>query len=278
MSSKSILITGCSKGGIGSELAFAFQKAGLTVFATARMTGKIDPALVKLPNVEVLELDVASSASISAAAKAIDSRLNGRLDILVNNSGVGVPGPIAEIDLKEAKKMFDVNLWGVLEVTQAFMPMLVRAKGVVVNNSSVGGFMHMPFNGVYGASKAAVVTIGEALRLELAPYGVKVVTLATGGVKTEFFSNMQQLDLRPDSMYKKIESNARDSLNGKGKESMVMPAKKYAEAVVHDILAGANGIVWRGGGASFIKYVTGFLPTFILDRLLVSGIGFEKLS
>lgn len=91
-----------------------------------------------------------------------------------------------------------------------------------------------------------------------------MVTLATGGVKTEFFSNMQQLDLRADSMYKKVESDARDSLNGKGKEYMVMPAKKYAEAVVHDILAGANGIVWRGGGASFIKFITGYLPTFVL--------------
>jgi 1-acylglycerone phosphate reductase len=164
MSSKSVLITGCSRGGIGSELAFAFQKAGLTVFATARNTGKIDPALVKLQNVEVLELDVASSASISAAAKAIDSRLHGRLDILVNNSGVGVPGPIAEIQLEEAKKMFDVNLWGVLEVTQAFTPLLIRSKGVVVNNSSVGGFIHMPFNGEYAFKFGATMSLIGAQR------------------------------------------------------------------------------------------------------------------
>ena len=102
------------------------------------------------------------------------------------------------------------------------------------------------------------------LRIELAPFGVRVITLATGGVQTEFFSNMPQLDLGPDSMYKKIESGARDSLKGNGKESLIMPVKKYADAVVRDILGGANGLVWRGGGASLVKYLTSYLPTFIV--------------
>lgn len=126
--SKSVVITGCSTGGIGSALAYAFQKAGLTVVATARTISKIDKKLVELPNVHVVQLDVTNSVSIATAARSIDNLLNGQLDILINNSGIGVPGPIAEIDLQQARTMFDVNFWGVLEISQTLLPIRARKR------------------------------------------------------------------------------------------------------------------------------------------------------
>ena len=148
MTYHSVLITGCSKGGIGSELAFSFQKAGLKVFATARNTSKIDPTLVKLPNVEVVQLDVVSAESIASAVKAVSERLDGCLDILVNNSGSGQLAPWTEADFDEARRVFDVNFWGVWDVTRAFMPLLLKSKGMIVNNTSVVAYAWQPYHGM----------------------------------------------------------------------------------------------------------------------------------
>ena len=145
MTTKTVLITGTSAGGIGSALAFAFQKRGLRVFATARNTSKIDPALADLPNVELLSLDVASDASIAAAVAEVKERTGGKLDILVNNSGLGYIMPFLDLDMDEAKKLFDVNFWGVLAATKAFAPMLIEAKGAIVNISSIAGVAYNPY-------------------------------------------------------------------------------------------------------------------------------------
>ena len=145
MATKTVLITGTSAGGIGSALAFAFQKRGLRVFATARNTSKIDPALADLPNVELLSLDVTSDASIAAAAAEVKERTGGKLDFLVNNSGVGYVMPFLDLDMDEAKKLFDMNFWGVLAATKAFAPMLIEAKGAIVNISSIAAVAYSPY-------------------------------------------------------------------------------------------------------------------------------------
>ena len=145
---KSVLVTGTSAGGIGSCIAFEYQKRGYTVFATARNTTKLDPELVKHANVEVLTLDVVSPESIAAAVKAVETHTGGKLDVLVNNSGSGYTMPIMDMDMDVARSMFEVNFWGLLAVTKAFGPLVIRSKGSIVNIGSIAGDVGMPFQGM----------------------------------------------------------------------------------------------------------------------------------
>lgn len=143
--SKSVLITGCSAGGIGGALAEAFQEKGYHVFATARNPSKISDRLSKAQNVTVLTLDVLSSESIAAAVENVTRETVGELDVLVNNSAGNLIAPALDVSIEEAKKVFDLNLWAPLALLQAFAPLLIKAKGCVVNNSSVNAEVPMPF-------------------------------------------------------------------------------------------------------------------------------------
>jgi NADP-dependent 3-hydroxy acid dehydrogenase YdfG len=143
----SVLITGCSEGGLGSGLALAFQKAGLHVFATARNTSKLS-YLTNLPNITLLSLDVTSPSSIAAALQTVQSTNDGKLKYLVNNSGVGMVMPLLDSDIKGAKKMFDVNVWGVLAVSKAFTPLVVKERGTVIVVGSAAGLLNVPWLGV----------------------------------------------------------------------------------------------------------------------------------
>lgn len=144
---RSVLVTGASAGSIGSALVVAFAKREFLVFATARNLSKIEPQIAKHANVRVLELDVTSPASIDRACHAVAAVTGGRLDYLVNNAGVGYTTPLVDFDQHKGKMVFEVNFWGVLNVTKAFMPLLVKTKATVINISSVGAVVHTPFIG-----------------------------------------------------------------------------------------------------------------------------------
>ena len=147
-SQKSVLITGTSAGGIGSYLAFEFQRRGLLVFATARNLQKVDPALSSLPNIELVTLDVTSPSSIAAAVEVVSAKTGGTLDILVNNSGSGYTMPLLDSSLDTGRQMFEANFWGLLAVTKAFAPLVITAKGTIANNSSISGETQTPWDGV----------------------------------------------------------------------------------------------------------------------------------
>ncbi len=144
MSLKSVLITGCSPGGIGYAIAQEFQKRGLMVFATARSVNKLS-SLGDLSNVHLLSLDVTSLSDIASAVDQVKSKTGGRLDYLFNNSGQQYFMPALDIDIETGKRMFDVNFWGVLRMVQAFSPLLMEAKGTIVNVGSVAGLINGPF-------------------------------------------------------------------------------------------------------------------------------------
>lgn len=149
MSSKAVLVTGTSAGGIGSAIALSFQKRNFVVFAAVREPAKA-AHLAPLPGVHILTMDVTSAASIAAAAQTVQAGTNGKgLDILVNNSGTGYTVPLADANLEQGKKMFEVNFWGVLAVCQAFIPQLAANKGTIVTISSVGGVMATPWIGKF---------------------------------------------------------------------------------------------------------------------------------
>lgn len=143
-STKSILVTGCSADGIGAAIALVVAKRGHHVFATARNTAKIPEALSSLSNVTILSLDVGDPESIATAAKDVVDSGRG-LDVLVNNAGGGYVRPILDIDIAEAQRLYDINLWGPLRMIQAFSELLISSRGRVVNVSSSGSFLNSPW-------------------------------------------------------------------------------------------------------------------------------------
>ena len=130
---RTVLITGCSDGGLGASLALAFHAAGLRVYATARNPSKLDQ--VSSAGIETLTLDVLSSESIKNTVTKLPN-----LDILVNNAGAEYLMPVADVDIADAKRLFDLNVWSYIEVMQAFLPLLLKSPhgGLIVNQSSVG--------------------------------------------------------------------------------------------------------------------------------------------
>jgi len=146
---------------MGAALAVAFHEAGLHVFATARDLSKMKQ-LASL-GIETLELDIGSESSIAACVREVSSR---KLDVLVNNAGTSASMPISDMSLQEAKTIFDVNVWSQLAVTQAFLPLLLKSKGMIVNQTSVVSTMAVPFQSAYNASKAAMAMFSDSMRLE----------------------------------------------------------------------------------------------------------------
>lgn len=146
---RTVLITGCSAGGIGEGLAIEYQRRGYHVFATTRNIKKISNSLSSLPNVTSLALDVISQQSIDAAVKQVSKITESRLDVLVNNSGAALTAVALDTDVGQARNMFEVNVLGVLAVTKAFAPLLMESKDAcIVNNSSINGETNVLFSGM----------------------------------------------------------------------------------------------------------------------------------
>jgi len=184
--SKIVLITGCSTG-IGHDLAQQLTKSGYTVVATARRVETLanSPAALKLP------LDVTQSESIRQAVDCAIQRY-GRIDVLVNNAGYAVRGAVEEVPVEQAQQMFDANVFGVMRMVQAVLPHMRQQKsGQIINISSVSGKLVTPANGTYSATKFALEALSDALRLELAPFGIQVVVIEPGSIKTQFHTTVE---------------------------------------------------------------------------------------
>jgi short-subunit dehydrogenase len=187
---KTIVVTGCSTG-MGAAIAAALAHKGHLVFATARDTSTLD-ALVKAhaANIRPYRLDVTNQDQI---AKFRDFVLEVTGDdgpnVLINNAGIGAMGPIEEVSMDVARACLETNVLGLLAVTQAFLPaMRARRRGHIINVSSIVGRIVMPYEGVYVASKHAVEGLSDALRFEVAPFGIDVTIIEPGAVQTEFES------------------------------------------------------------------------------------------
>ena len=141
---KTVLITGCSAGGIGAAVAVAFLKRGHCVFATARSVSKIPIEISGHSNATVIPLDVSSTSSVAEAVKVVVA--SGRkLDILFNNAGVGHAMPILDLDIEPAKEVYEVNLWGVVRTIQGFAGLLIESRGRIVNVSTCGAVVNTPW-------------------------------------------------------------------------------------------------------------------------------------
>lgn len=145
-SRETVLITGCSDGGIGSALALVLQQRGLHVFATARDPSKMSD-LNGLPNVTMLTLDVVKTDHIKAAVELVTKQTGGTLNYLINNAGRNHFMPILDEDLDVVRDLFEVNFYGPFAITQAFAPLLIKAKGLAVYITSISGYVNVPFMG-----------------------------------------------------------------------------------------------------------------------------------
>lgn len=165
---KTVLITGCSAGGIGWAMAKNFHQRGFYVFATARNPSKT-AELADRSDIEVLELDVTIPKNIAQCKEIVAKRTGGSLDVLVNNAGVEFNSPLLDTDIAEAKRLYDVNVWGPLAMVQAFAPLLIEAKGVVFNQSSIDGVLNMVWAGKSPLASACN-TLSPSLSLPLSLY------------------------------------------------------------------------------------------------------------
>jgi NADP-dependent 3-hydroxy acid dehydrogenase YdfG len=187
-SEQSILITGATSG-IGRDAALRLAGAGHLVLAGGRRRDALAGlAAESRGRIEPLVLDVTEPASVEAARELVERRTGGRgLDVLVNNAGYALPGPLEALAEADLRGLFDTNLFGLLAVTRAFLPaMRERGLGRVVNVGSIMGRVAMPLLGAYNASKHAVAAVTDTLRMELAPFGVSVVLVEPGALRTGF--------------------------------------------------------------------------------------------
>ena len=181
--SKAVLITGCSTG-IGRATALRLAKAGHTVYASARKAAAIQDLAAS--GCKTLELDVCDEASIRAAVAKVEGE-QGAVGALINNAGYGSEGPIEEVPMSEVRRQFETNVFGLVTLTKLVLPGMRRQGwGKIVNLSSMGGRMTLPGGGFYHATKYAVEAISDALRFEVQGFGIDVVIIEPGPIRTEF--------------------------------------------------------------------------------------------
>jgi NAD(P)-dependent dehydrogenase (short-subunit alcohol dehydrogenase family) len=191
---RTIFITGSSTG-LGRAAAVLFARSGWQVIATMRDPSK-ETELSAMPNVTVMALDVTEPAQIAEVANR--ALAIGPVDVLFNNAGYGLAGPFEGATDAQLTRQIETNLLGVMRCTQAFLPaMRERGAGMIVTTTSIGGLVTFPFNSVYHATKWALEGWSESLAYELAPFGVRVKTVAPGGISTDFASRSLVLTQHP---------------------------------------------------------------------------------
>jgi len=235
--SQAVLITGCSTG-IGRATALRLAKAGKTVYATARRPDSI--ADLKAAGCRTLALDVCDEESMRAAVAEVEKN-EGAVGVLLNNAGYGSDGAIEEVPMEEVRRQFDTNVFGLARMTQLVLPgMRAQRYGKIFNVSSMGGLMTLPGGGFYHATKYAVEALSDALRFEVAGFGIDVVIIEPGLIKTEFGNTAIAKVLaaaKPGSPYeafhKKLAASIEDVNTGQ------MAALAVAPDVVAKVIEGA---------------------------------------
>ncbi|KAF2432016.1 short chain dehydrogenase/reductase [Tothia fuscella] len=269
---KTVLITGCSPGGIGHALAREFSSRGLRVLATARRKETISD--LSALGITTLAVDVDVPESIAQLKKDVLRITDGKLDYLVNNAGRNYTVPALDVDFEEVEQTFRTNVFSVMRMCKEFAPLLIEAEGTIVQIGSLAGIMPYVFGSAYNASKAALHAYTNTLRVELAPFNVKVITIVTGGVK----SNIARTDrtLPQDSIYLPI--SAEYVRRTKHSQEVGMPNEKYAAQVVSGVLKRRpRRNIWAGYGAWMIWVASTFFPAWLMDWVFARMFNLWKL-
>lgn len=262
-----VLITGCSTG-IGRDLVHRLSQSGYSVVATARKVETLDdlPAALKLP------LDVTKAELVCQAVEHTCQQL-GRIDVLVNNAGYALQGALEEIPVEPVQQMFDVNVFGVLRMIRAVVPLMRQQRaGRIINIGSIAGKLALPVNGTYSASKFALEALSDALRLELLPFGIQVVLIEPGAIKTHFDATVQAyaqaILSNPASPYQVLYQRGRQvTITMRQRE----PGPEVVSQVVQQAIAAAKPKARYLPGVPFVNrlvfHLGGPAKDFIFKRL-----------
>jgi NAD(P)-dependent dehydrogenase (short-subunit alcohol dehydrogenase family) len=267
---KIALVTGASAG-IGEATANALMDAGYKVFAAARRLDRMSGLAAR--GATLLKLDVTDDASIAAAIEAITTAA-GRLDVLVNNAGYGSYGALEDVPLAEARRQFEVNVFGLARLSQLVLPMMRTQKsGKIVNVSSVGGKIWEPLGSWYHATKFAVEGLSDCLRVEVEPFGIDVIVIEPGAIRTEW-AGIAADGLRQASgsgAYAAFAENHARMLDSAGTSRLASPPEVVARTIVRAVTARRPKARYAtGGGAHTILFLRNILPTRLFDRVIRS--------
>ncbi|TDV69842.1 SDR family oxidoreductase [Pseudomonas sp. LP_7_YM] len=261
-----VLITGCSSG-IGCALADAFKAAGHEVWATARKTADVET--LAAAGFRAVELDVNNRAALDRLAAQLEQHGKG-LDVLINNAGYGGIGPLLDGGVEAMRRQFETNVFSVVGVTGAMFPLLRRNKGLVVNMGSVSGVLTTPFGGAYCASKAAVSALSDALRMELAPFGMRVMEVQPGAVDTRFAKNARyeaEQVINENSPWWPLREGIRARANAS--QTHPTPAGDIARDVLNAVQKARPPRLLRSGtGCRALPLMARLLPKALLERIL----------
>jgi len=277
MQKPTVLITGCTKGSIGYSLAKEFAARDYHVYATTRRIQTMGD-LDSIPNITLLALDVTSRESLLAAHAQITRETDGKLDVLYHNAGYRSLGMAVETSYDEAFKMFNANLFGIIEMNKIFADLVIASKGKIVFTGSVSGYTPHPSQSVYNSSKAAVELYARTLRIEMKPFGVRVVFVLTAAVNTGM--STERVNLSPDSNYKYLEAKINEAWTSL--EGDTMDPNVYAKTVVAKVTkSNPPQEIWCGGGAFTVwavemlgirwAYTLAFSKMFGLDKMAPSS-------
>ncbi|KAL1951123.1 hypothetical protein VTO73DRAFT_272 [Trametes versicolor] len=229
-----VLITGCSKGGIGFSLCEEFASRGCIVYATSRRLEALQDFTHE--NIHTLALDVNNDENVQDVVKTVIER-EGKIDVLVNNAGVGHTAAIIDVDMQDIMNVFNTNVYSAIRMAKAVIPhMASRKSGTIVNIGSIAGLIPVPWGGIYGATKSALHAITDTLYMECMPLGIDVVLIAPGGVKSNIAANqVERVQLPENSLYHAYIDSILTKLNlSQGKSSM--PTRTFSQKVVGAVL------------------------------------------
>jgi len=264
MSQKIVLVTGGSSG-IGKSICTYLKSKGFEVYGTTRNKSNH----TDFTDYPLLEMDVKDVESIRSAVQQVISK-EGKIDVLINNAGVGITGPIEETPHDEIQAAFETNFHGPLHVAKAILPqMRVQGGGLIINITSIAGYMGLPFRGIYSATKGALNIVSETLRMETKDSGIKVCTIAPGDFATNIASGRYHVQISESSSYKKYEKSLK-MMNDHVDAGLdpILVAKK-----VFKIINNANPKVHYKVGApmqKFSLFLKKILPDKLYERLLMN--------
>jgi len=268
-----VLISGCSSG-IGLSLAREFSSRGCRVLATARKPEAIEH--LKKEKIDTAALDVTDQKSIDACVAEVLNRA-GRIDVLVNNAGYALIGPMIDLSIDDLRHEFETNVIGLVALTKAVAPHMIKQQsGLIVNIASVSGICATPFAGAYCAAKAAVNLLSVSLRIELAPFGISVVTVQPGAIKSKFGeAAANSIKLRENSVYAPVAGYVKERAIASQKNPTT--AEEFSQKLVDALFLKTIPKVIRLGRQSTQLPLVAALPVDQFDRLMSKAFGLNKL-
>ncbi|KAI3076959.1 hypothetical protein CBS147339_4929 [Penicillium roqueforti] len=261
----SVLITGCGEGGIGHALALDFKNQGYVVFTTLLAHEPRDH-LTDL-GIHSFTADVTKDSDIEQLKEAISSLTEGSLSVLVNNAGICYTMTAIDTDVKEVEKMFGVNVFGPMRMVHIFHPLLIKARGKIVNIGSVGAS--------YNATKAALHHWGNTLRVEMKPLGVEVVNVISGEVGTNILKRDHNRKLPEDSFYRPLE---KEFMNHVTRTPRTTTPAEYSRSVVIEVMKQhSTAWFWTGASSGIVRFSEQFFPRTLWDWIFTRQFNLNKL-